>query len=319
MPARRTSTTARSSTAASSKPKRATTKPSTFVPGVAPTIAKTKRGGAKPKSAAKTAKKTTAKRAPKKSVKTPSKKAGVKTSRPKKASTKKAVSKKTAKKGTGSGKKGVSRKNAGGQPKYVDMIIEGIKSLHKKNGSSRQALERYIEENYPQRPDSKKWIRLTLGKLTKLGQIQKFRASYKLPPKNSTGVQKRSRSTKKRVTPKTPKMKPTKVAKAPKKSAKKAAALAVVGEVSLTSNATAAESSGKPQWQYQHNGWQNYDPEASDLVEVQYQEWLGNNQMFDVRSVKSGTWEYNVDFRRMVQTNIQHASHTERKIRRLVL
>jgi len=206
------------------------------------------------------------------------------------------------------------------------MIIAGIKALHKKTGSSRQALEKYIEENYPERQDSKRWIRITLNKLTQSGEIEKVRASYKLPPKNppaATTKRTAKRKAATRPTPK-PKSKPTKVARAPKKTkttrAKKAPATtpATSTTASTTSGVVAAESSGKPHWQYFHGTWQNYDPEGSDLVETQYQEWLNNNQMFDVRSVKSGTWEYNVDFRKMVQINIQHASHTERKIRRYV-
>jgi len=70
-------------------------------------------------------------------------------------------------------------------------------------------------------------------------------------------------------------------------------------------------------WQFKHGGWHNYDPEASDIVEVAYQDWL-SNPYTDVRSVKSGHWSYMIDFRQLKQTNIQHSAHTQRDIRREV-
>jgi hypothetical protein len=36
-----------------------------------------------------------------------------------------------------------------------------------------------------------------------------------------------------------------------------------------------------------------------------------------VRAVKSGQWQYEIDFRVMTQTNIQHEDHTKRRIRRI--
>jgi hypothetical protein len=39
--------------------------------------------------------------------------------------------------------------------------------------------------------------------------------------------------------------------------------------------------------------------------------------MSDVRSVKSGEWEYTVDFMNWFQTNIVHFAHKVRSIRRL--
>jgi len=70
-------------------------------------------------------------------------------------------------------------------------------------------------------------------------------------------------------------------------------------------------------WQYQHGTWKNYDTEASDTVEEVYQGYLANKGDTDVRAVKSGQWEYQVDFMAMKQTNIQHDSHTVRNIRRV--
>eukprot|EP01133_Synstelium_polycarpum_P015496 gene15496-18405_t len=71
----------------------------------------------------------------------------------------------------------------------------------------------------------------------------------------------------------------------------------------------------QPVWQYQHGDWYNYDTDASKVAEDAYQDWLGNPSI-DVRAVKSGHWAYQLDFRLMLQTNIQHQSHTQRPIRR---
>jgi len=70
-------------------------------------------------------------------------------------------------------------------------------------------------------------------------------------------------------------------------------------------------------WQYQDNGWKNYEIEAAQAVEEQYQEYLNNPAMCDVRSVKSGKWKYMVDFLNWRQTNIEHQAHTVRNIRRV--
>eukprot|EP00027_Filamoeba_sp_ATCC50430_P004567 CAMPEP_0168555020 /NCGR_PEP_ID=MMETSP0413-20121227/8101_1 /TAXON_ID=136452 /ORGANISM="Filamoeba nolandi, Strain NC-AS-23-1" /LENGTH=314 /DNA_ID=CAMNT_0008585821 /DNA_START=80 /DNA_END=1024 /DNA_ORIENTATION=+ len=72
-------------------------------------------------------------------------------------------------------------------------------------------------------------------------------------------------------------------------------------------------------WQFkQDNGvWGNYDVNASDVIEDVYQKYLANRGDNDVRAVKSGQWEYQVDFMAMKQTNIQHPNHTVRDIRRV--
>jgi len=70
-------------------------------------------------------------------------------------------------------------------------------------------------------------------------------------------------------------------------------------------------------WQYHDGSWKTYDPKASDVVEEVYQNYLSNRGDNDVRAVKSGQWEYMVDFLAMKQTNIQHANHTIRDIRRV--
>jgi len=73
---------------------------------------------------------------------------------------------------------------------------------------------------------------------------------------------------------------------------------------------------GKGIWQYQDGGWRPYDAAANKILEEAYQDYLGNPHNFSVRAVKSGDWEYSVDFKNLTQTNVQHQAHTSRKIRR---
>jgi hypothetical protein len=85
------------------------------------------------------------------------------------------------------------------------------------------------------------------------------------------------------------------------------------------SDKTESEGSGKLvwAWQYFNNGFYNYDSDASDVVESVYQEYLSSPYTCDVRAVKSGDWEYEIDFRIMTQRNLRHEAHTSRKIRRI--
>jgi len=80
-----------------------------------------------------------------------------------------------------------------------------------------------------------------------------------------------------------------------------------------------ADAKFSHRWEYcnDQRGWSNYDTKASDVLEGVYQGYLANKGDTDVRAVKSGQWEYQVDFMAMKQTNIQHANHTVRDIRRV--
>lgn len=69
-------------------------------------------------------------------------------------------------------------------------------------------------------------------------------------------------------------------------------------------------------WQYHNGTWKNYDAKASDVVEKAYQDYLKNRETTAVCLVKSGEWEYMIDFLAK-QTNIRHENHTTRDIRRL--
>lgn len=72
-------------------------------------------------------------------------------------------------------------------------------------------------------------------------------------------------------------------------------------------------------WQYVDNWgkFQDYNAAASDIVEEAYEAYLKDPHMMDVRAVKSGDWQYQVDFLNMKQTNIQHENHRVRTIRRV--
>lgn len=72
-------------------------------------------------------------------------------------------------------------------------------------------------------------------------------------------------------------------------------------------------------WQYVDNSgkYADYDAPASDAVEEAYEEYQKNPHMMDVRAVRSGDWQYQVDFVQMKQTNIVHENHRVRTIRRI--
>jgi hypothetical protein len=72
-------------------------------------------------------------------------------------------------------------------------------------------------------------------------------------------------------------------------------------------------------WQYKGNGnlWENYEARASDAVEEIFLRYKENRGDTDVRAIKSGDWEYQVDFLSFKQTNIQHENHRIRDIRRI--
>ena len=81
-------------------------------------------------------------------------------------------------------------------------------------------------------------------------------------------------------------------------------------------------------WQYYDNsnqnaivksidGWYDYDRKASDIIEEEWQKYIKNRAMCDVRAVKSGRYTYQVDFINWTQQNLDHNAHTKRIIRRL--
>lgn len=86
---------------------------------------------------------------------------------------------------------------------------------------------------------------------------------------------------------------------------------------SATAAQLARQGSQTHRWEFvdDKGGWSKYTPEASKLVEMEYQAWQQQPSVF-VRSVRSGDWHYSVNFNTMEQTNINHPNHRVRKIRR---
>jgi len=129
--------------------------------------------------------------------------------------------------------------------------------------------------------------------------------------------------------PKAPKDKSASPKKAIKKKASRVVEAPVVPALKKSLSRTSSNSSKRPLvnvpgakyenvWQYKEGqNWKSYDDKASDVVEEVYQKYLANKGDTDVRAVKSGQWEYQVDFSAMKQTNIQHENHTTRDIRRI--
>lgn len=77
--------------------------------------------------------------------------------------------------------------------------------------------------------------------------------------------------------------------------------------------------SNRHQWQYEtREGWGDFDPEANKKMQSMFEAY-----MFDegeqLAQIKSGKWEYMVDFDTYRQTNIQHSNHRTRKIRQIKL
>lgn len=103
------------------------------------------------------------------------------------------------------------------------------------------------------------------------------------------------------------------VAKARMASAKKASRTANPREPAVAEPL----DDGLFKWQYDDNGWHDYDAAASAVVEENYRQFVADPHAFDVRAVQSGSWEYCVDFKSMQQTNIAHADHKTRTVRRI--
>jgi hypothetical protein len=107
---------------------------------------------------------------------------------------------------------------------------------------------------------------------------------------------------------------------APRKPTKKSAKKAGKNRMDEDVHFEQQPGQGKWVWQYQDGGWHDYDPAGSDEVEQTYQLYekeKATGRVIDVRAVRSGSWEYQVDFRQFTQTNIRHEAHTVRSIRRI--
>eukprot|EP01117_Protostelium_nocturnum_P010933 TRINITY_DN3952_c0_g1_i1.p1 TRINITY_DN3952_c0_g1~~TRINITY_DN3952_c0_g1_i1.p1 ORF type:complete len:349 (-),score=152.29 TRINITY_DN3952_c0_g1_i1:210-1256(-) len=271
----------------------------------------------------------------------------------KKAPAKKAAAapKKAAPKKAASPKKAAAPRKAGAliktKPTYAVLAAKVIAELGGRKGHSVLAILKEAKKKYELPATAALYLRkaLVAGKEEKYFGVSPHHAlSYTLTEKGrSKLLAPKKRKTARKAAPKKASDSPKKAApkkaaakRAPKKAAaespKKAAAKRAPKNASESASpARGAESSDKEPtvniagskydhfWQYKEREgvWGNYMLEASDVLEGVYQGYLSNRGDTDVRAVKSGDWEYQVDFLAMKQTNLQHANHTVREIRRV--
>jgi len=240
------------------------------------------------------------------------------------------------------------------------MVIEAIKAIGKRNGSSSRAIATYIKNNYPvssHRVGSFNfYVRDALGKAVDDGLLSVNKLTYKLvasapKDKKKKSTTKKSTSTKKSTAttsststkrkrssspasttttaaPKKKRSSSTESSTTKRKSSTTTTPKRSAPKITFTFDSTTSEKAapspvtkptglkGDHVWQYFDGHWKNYDTVAANVVEDVYQKYLANRGDTDVRAVKSGSWEYQVDFMAMKQTNIQHENHTVRNIRR---
>jgi len=218
-----------------------------------------------------------------------------------------------------------------------------------------QALKKWVLAKYPtvEEKSANRYLRAALKKGVAADLLKQTKGSFKLSTKGKDGgdetkskkkspKKKNADSPKKKKAAKDGEEKPKKARKpkapkeksesGPKKTIKKKAPRVVeapVFPVLKKALSRTSSNSSKPLvnvpgakyeniWQYKEGqNWKSYDEKASDVVEEVYQKYLANKGDTDVRAVKSGQWEYQVDFSAMKQTNIQHENHTTRDIRRI--
>jgi len=231
------------------------------------------------------------------------------------------------------------------------MVTRAIHGLDEgRRGSSLQAIKKWIVARYPvpencsryilialkrgARPERKlfshttsnaRWNVSTSAKAprrkTKKPKGSKAKASKKVSSKKKVSTKKASKVVVKKSAKKAaPAKAAEKKKKAPKAAPEKAKAVRVpAGPVVEFPVARGNAALKDFVWQYQDDAgkFKNYDGEASDIVEGCYEEYIKNPNMMDVRAVKSGDWQYQVDFINLKQTNIQHANHKVRNIRRI--
>jgi len=241
---------------------------------------------------------------------------------------------KKAKKNVAAGAKKDGKKN---HPTYESMIRRAIRA-NEGRLTSLAAIASFITNTFTVPEAFRRFLRNALKRLEENKTLIKVRASYKLSKAKKKRSSRSKSPAKKRGAEKEVNAKPEKkqrkrkvaegkeeeeeevveeeeAAKAPKK--KRAPSKKKVVEAEKPEDPSGYKYDHF--WQYDDHGWKNYDPTASDVVEEVYQNYLSNRGDTDVRAVKSGHWEYMVDFLAMKQTNIQHESHTVRNIRRAPL
>jgi len=88
---------------------------------------------------------------------------------------------------------------------------------------------------------------------------------------------------------------------------------------STTTTTTTANHKHQHKWQFlnNYNMYEDYDINASDQVEDVFLQYKTDPTAWELNRVYSGTFHYFVNFRTMVQQNVDHSNHTVRKIRRV--
>ena len=137
-------------------------------------------------------------------------------------------------------KRAAAPKKPSEHPIYMDMIKAAITTLKQRTGSSRQAISKYITENYKVKDNANVHIKMALKKGVTKGILKQVKGSgasgsFKLADKvgkkaqkpkkvagKGTASAKKKRTTAKKTAAKKPKKTPKKAAKKP--AAKKAAA-----------------------------------------------------------------------------------------------
>lgn len=218
------------------------------------------------------------------------------------------------------------------RPSYKKLLIKALAELNKKglpsHATSIPAIVKWIENNYRVKNAkiAGQFVRREARKAVERNEIRQVRQSFVL----KAAAKKRGVAEKHKAPRRPRKVRETSMKKRVQKllesnpssdntdtPAKKNRVRDASTTASTTPKTAPAGVTFDHFWQYQHNGWKNYDGKASDVVEEVYQSYLVNRGGTDVRAVKSGEWEYLVDFQQMKQTNIQHAAHTVRDIRRV--
>jgi histone H1/5 len=170
--------------------------------------------------------------------------------------------------GKGSAKKKTTKspskksKAPSNHPKYVDMAISAIKALKERNGSSRQAVHKYILSNFKVGTDVKavnSHLKQALKRGVASGKLKHVKGqgasgSFKLSegaaakkaktPKKAKSSKPKSKSPKKAGNPKPKKSSPKK-AKKPKKAAAKKAAAPAAAAASAAPTASAPKAAPK--------------------------------------------------------------------------
>eukprot|EP00794_Sanderia_malayensis_P002940 gene2940-biopygen2601 len=131
-------------------------------------------------------------------------------------------------------KKTTAAKKPAQHPAYKEMVVEALRSLHERNGSSRQKISQYLVQNFKCSDDAvKRHLKLALKKMLVDGAIIQSKGvgasgSFKLAAKKPAAKPVKKAATKKpapakKAVAKKPAAKPKAAAKSPKKPKSKVA------------------------------------------------------------------------------------------------